>query len=108
MYQDCTQGADAKQRTRVTMSVKIAHFPSVKTLDDFEFRFQPSIDHKLVRELATGRFIASAENVLIFGPPGVGKTVARLRPASTGEVRSGRTQHLRPRPAGSHPSRAVH
>jgi DNA replication protein DnaC len=68
------QEVEAKQRTRITMGLKIAHFPSVKTLDDFDFKFQPSIDHKLVRELATGRFIASAENVLIFGPPGVGKT----------------------------------
>ena len=46
----------------------------MKTLDDFDFKFQPSIDQKLVRELATGRFIANAENVLVFGPPGVGKT----------------------------------
>lgn len=65
---------EAKQRKRVAMGIQIAHFPSVKTLDDFEFKFQPSIDQKLVRELATGRFIASAENVLLFGPPGVGKT----------------------------------
>jgi DNA replication protein DnaC len=65
---------DAKQRKRVAMHVQIAHFPAVKTLEEFEFRFQPSIDQKLVRELATGRFIANAENVLIFGPPGVGKT----------------------------------
>src|SRR5438552_883865 len=54
--------------------IQIAHFPSVKTLEDFDFKFQPSIDAKLVRELATGRFIASAENALFFGPPGVGKT----------------------------------
>jgi DNA replication protein DnaC len=33
------------------MGVQIAHFPGVKTLDDFDFKFQPSIDHKLVREL---------------------------------------------------------
>jgi DNA replication protein DnaC len=65
---------DAKQKKRVAMGIQIAHFPSVKTLDEFEFKFQPSVDHKLVRELATGRFIASAENVLLFGPPGVGKT----------------------------------
>ncbi len=56
------------------MGVQIAHFPTVKTLEEFEFKFQPSIDQRLVRELATGRFISSAENVLIFGPPGVGKT----------------------------------
>jgi DNA replication protein DnaC len=65
---------DAKQKKRVTMGIQIAHFPVVKTLEDFDFKFQPAIDAKLVRELATGRFIANAENVLLFGPPGVGKT----------------------------------
>jgi DNA replication protein DnaC len=65
---------DAKQKKRVAMGIQIAHFPVAKTLDDFDFKFQPSIDAKLVRELATGRFIAGAENVLLFGPPGVGKT----------------------------------
>ena len=64
---------EAKQKKRVAMGIQIAHFPAVKTLDDFDFKFQPSLDAKLVRELATGRFIAGAENVLIFGPPGVGK-----------------------------------
>src|SRR3954449_2063365 len=68
------QEVDAKQRTRVAMGLKIAHFPTVKTLDDFDFTFQPSVDQRLVRELATGRFLAQAENVLIFGAPGVGKT----------------------------------
>lgn len=65
---------EAKQRKRVAMGIQIAHFPAVKTLDDFDFKFQPSVDQKLVRELATGRFIAMAENILLFGPPGVGKT----------------------------------
>jgi DNA replication protein DnaC len=46
----------------------------VKTLDDFDLKFQPSVDQRLVRELATARFLAQAENVLIFGAPGVGKT----------------------------------
>jgi len=64
----------AKQNKRVSMGIRIAHFPAVKTLEDFDFKAQPSVDSKLVRELATGRFIAQAENVLLFGPPGVGKT----------------------------------
>lgn len=65
---------DAKQKRRVAMGIKIAHFPVVKTLEEFDFKFQPSLDAKLVRELATGHFIAQADNVLLFGPPGVGKT----------------------------------
>ena len=65
---------DAKQKKRVAMGIQIAHFPTVKMLEDFDFKFQPSVDQRLVRELATGRFIAGAENVLLFGPPGVGKT----------------------------------
>ncbi|ACG72559.1 IstB domain protein ATP-binding protein [Anaeromyxobacter sp. K] len=64
----------AKQRKRVAMGIQIAHFPAVKTLDDFDFKFQPSVDQKLVRELAVSRYVANAENVLVFGPPGVGKT----------------------------------
>lgn len=64
----------SKQRKRVAMGIQIAHFPTVKTLEDFDFKFQPSVDQRLVRELATGRYIANAENVLIFGAPGVGKT----------------------------------
>lgn len=64
----------AKQQKRVAMGIQIAHFPAVKLLEEFDFKAQPSVDSKLVRELATGRYIAQAENVLIFGPPGVGKT----------------------------------
>jgi DNA replication protein DnaC len=64
----------AKRRKRVAMQLQIAHFPAVKTLEEFDFAFQPSVDGKLVRELATGNFLAHGENVLLFGPPGVGKT----------------------------------
>jgi len=41
------------------MGLKIAHFPTAKTLDDVELKFQPSVP--LVRELATARFLAQAE-----------------------------------------------
>ena len=49
-------------------------FPFHKTLESFDFKFQPSIDVKLMRELAGGRYMASGDNVLLLGPPGVGKT----------------------------------
>jgi DNA replication protein DnaC len=63
-----------RKQNSISMGHKIAHFPSVRTLDEFDFKAQPSVDQRLVRELATGRFTVQAENVLIFGPPGVGKT----------------------------------
>lgn len=62
----------AKQR--VTMGRKIANSPSRKTLNDFEFKLQPSVDQRLFASLATGRFLAQADDVLIFGAPVVGKT----------------------------------
>ena len=52
----------------------MARFPFHKTLESFDFKFQPSLSPKLVRELAKCRFIADADNVLLLGPPGVGKT----------------------------------
>jgi DNA replication protein DnaC len=49
--------------------------PSPFRLSDFDFDAQPSIDRKLVNELATLRFLDDATNVLFIGPPGVGKTM---------------------------------
>jgi DNA replication protein DnaC len=65
---------DAKQGKRVRMGMQIAHFPCVRTVEGFDFAFQPSADERLIRELSSGNFIAHGENVLIFGPPGVGKS----------------------------------
>jgi DNA replication protein DnaC len=65
---------DSKQAKRVRMALQIAHFPSVRTLEEFDFALQPSVDERLIRELATGNFLAHGETVLLFGAPGVGKT----------------------------------
>ena len=65
--------ANHKERKAVER-VRQAYFPCIKTLDQFDFDFQPSIDRKRIKELATLRFIANGENVIIMGPPGVGKT----------------------------------
>jgi DNA replication protein DnaC len=64
----------AKTQKHLAMRVTIARFASRKTLDNFDFKFQPSIDVKLIRELATGRYVEGGDNVLRLGPPGVGKS----------------------------------
>lgn len=51
-----------------------ARFPWLKTLDQFDFDFQPSLDRRQVRELAGMSFVERAHNVVLLGPPGVGKT----------------------------------
>jgi DNA replication protein DnaC len=65
---------DSKQEKRVRMGLQIAHFPCVRTLEEFQFALQPSVDERLIRELSTGNFLAHGEAVLLFGAPGVGKT----------------------------------
>lgn len=54
--------------------VKAAGFRELKTLDNFDFSFNPSIKKKQVFDLATGQFIRQAKDVLLLGPPGVGKS----------------------------------
>lgn len=54
---------------------RFANLPAPWRLTDFDFDAQPSVDHKLVDELATLRFLEDATNVLFIGPPGVGKTM---------------------------------
>jgi DNA replication protein DnaC len=52
----------------------VAGFPYKKTLEEFDFTFQPSIDLTLIDELKSARFIYNKENIVLLGPPGVGKT----------------------------------
>lgn len=63
-----------RQETRLHNALKRARLPFRKTLEQFDFAFQPSIDEREMRELRTLRFVHEAGNVLFLGPPGVGKT----------------------------------
>jgi DNA replication protein DnaC len=56
------------------MRTKLARLPHRKGLEEFDFSFQPSIDKRQIDELATLTFAARAENIILLGPPGVGKT----------------------------------
>ncbi len=70
----CEREIARKDERRIEMTLKLARFPFVRDLSGFDFAAQPSIDPKQVRELAGARWIANGENVLLLGPPGVGKT----------------------------------
>jgi len=63
-----------KERRGVENRIKSARFPVMKSLDDFDYTFQPSINRKKLEELSSLRFIDNKENILFLGPPGVGKT----------------------------------
>lgn len=54
--------------------VKAAAFRDLKTMDQFDFSFNPSINKQQIYDLATCRFIREARDVLWLGPPGVGKS----------------------------------
>jgi DNA replication protein DnaC len=65
---------DARRLRLHAARMRMAGFPAAKTLSQFDFAFQPSIDERQVRELATLRFVSEVSNVILLGPPGVGKT----------------------------------
>ena len=58
---------ERKRRSEETR-IKLSRLPHRKTLDEFDFGFQPSIDKRQVDELATLAFAARAENVILLGP----------------------------------------
>ena len=67
------ESQERKRRSEETR-IKLSRLPHRKTLEEFDFSFQPSIDKRLIKELSTLAFVARNENVILLGPPGVGKT----------------------------------
>lgn len=68
------QEEEARKRRSLQTRLKLSKLPYRKTLDEFDFEFQPSINKETIAELATLVFAERNENILFMGPPGVGKT----------------------------------
>jgi DNA replication protein DnaC len=63
-----------KEENNRLYNVKVAGFPYIKTLDEFDFSFQPSINETQIRNIAASNFYQEATNIAFIGTPGVGKT----------------------------------
>lgn len=74
--------ADATRARRLRGRLRFARYPIHKTLAEFDLDFQPSLDRKVLAELSTLRFVEERRNVILLGPPGVGKATWRSPSAS--------------------------
>ncbi len=70
----CQDELNVRHQRLMDRRTKTADFRALKTLEDFDWSFNPSVNRKQIFDLATGRFIREAKDVLFLGPPGVGKT----------------------------------
>lgn len=71
LVQEAIEGRD---QSSLQLRLKQSHFPYRKTLEPFDFSFQPTLSERKVATLATLRFIEAKENIIFLGPPGTGKT----------------------------------
>ena len=68
------QEINGRNNTQKQRRLKAACFPALRTLDEFDFSFQVSVSQQTVRDLATLEFVKRRENLILLGPPGVGKS----------------------------------
>lgn len=74
LYSLTEKEIEFKQQRASEFNIRVANFPFVRTLEGFDFEFQPNINKREVMDLATLRFIEEKKNVLLVGSSGVGKT----------------------------------
>jgi DNA replication protein DnaC len=74
LLQLCERELLDRERRAAERRLKAAKFPTLKTLDDFDFAAQPSLNKVLVAELMRGEFVDRRESVILVGNPGTGKT----------------------------------
>ena len=65
---------NVRQQRQIERRVKSADFRELKSLDEFDFVFNPSIKRQQIFDLATCRFVRERKDVLLIGPPGTGKS----------------------------------
>jgi len=63
-----------REQRKIARHTKAASFREQRSLEDFDFSFNPKIDRKLIYQLATGTFLEQGRDILMVGPPGVGKS----------------------------------
>ena len=63
-----------REERRLRHALRISKMPHHKTLDEYDFSYQPELDPRKVRDLATLAFVEAKANAALLGPPGVGKT----------------------------------
>lgn len=66
--------ASSRIENSINAKIKKAKFPFIRTIEEFDFSFQPKMDEKPIRELAELGFLNTGKNIIFVGPPGVGKT----------------------------------
>ena len=74
LYKVLQQQIVVRVDNSVNTKIKKARFPFIKSLEEYDFSYQPQMDERLVRELSTMNFLSQAKNIVLVGPPGVGKT----------------------------------
>ena len=74
IYKILNQEVIAKEENNKLYNVKVAGFPFLRKLDDYDFNFQPTVNEERVRSIAESNFYDEAINIVFIGNPGVGKT----------------------------------
>ncbi len=74
LYELTTEEIKFRDDRAKRINITVSSFPYLKTINDFDFSYQPSINKQQILDLATLRFMEAKENVIFMGSPGTGKT----------------------------------